>query len=139
METIHSVSENFNAQYFIHCSKEDESTFPSNFDDDIIKKATIVFDWNNKKIVKDDKMKAKRAKKCITNMRRLLDNDNRRLVKLFKKYLFVFPSSWYFYLVYSVPESTLQITIFNLDDVDTTNEIDQAILYALLKGKLLRC
>lgn len=66
---------------FLASSKEDESAFPANFDDDIIKKAVIAFDWNNKKIVKDDKMRAKKAKKCITNMRSLLDNENRRLVK----------------------------------------------------------
>ena len=28
-----------------------------------------------------------------------------------------------------------QLTVFHLDDIDTTNEIDQAILYALLKGE----
>ncbi len=118
------------------CSKEDESYFPPNFDDDIIKKATIVFDWNNKKIVKDEKMKAKKAKKCITNMKKLLENENRRLVSAG---ISSFYSSLYFCTIFQTTLNqenffVVQITVFNLDDVDTTNEIDQAILYALLKG-----
>ncbi len=65
---------------FTFFSKEDESYFPANFEEDIMKKATIIFDWNNKKIVKDEKTKAKKERNCLRNIKRLFDNDNRRLV-----------------------------------------------------------
>ncbi len=51
--------------------KEDETSYPPNFEVDITKRAAIAFDWNNPKIVKDEQQRRDRAEKFIKNMKKL--------------------------------------------------------------------
>ncbi|CAD5116686.1 DgyrCDS5550 [Dimorphilus gyrociliatus] len=80
--------------------KEDESNFPSTFNEELRKRASEMFDWGREICQQDidDKIE-----QCIVNIKAIID------------------------------QRTL-VTVFQLDDAESTKEIDQAILYALLKA-----
>ncbi len=58
------------------CSDEDSTLYPGNFDEEISQKASTTFDWPN--IVKDESAIKERCKKCLKEVREIL--DKRRLV-----------------------------------------------------------
>ena len=59
----------------VHCSNPDETQYPSNFDDEVVQRATAAFDWA---ALKEESEKEERSMKCINNMRAIL--NSRRLV-----------------------------------------------------------
>ena len=54
----------------------DESSYPSNFDEEVALQATTTFDWMS--FIEDGGVRQEKARKCVNDMRTIL--DNRRLV-----------------------------------------------------------
>ena len=110
---------------------EEKSNEPTGFDQDLYLKAETVFDWSRDK---DPEVKKKKIQLCVDRIKKLL--KFRGLVRLvyvtfLRCLLFI---TFLKYILYNCMLLITQVTVFHLDDVDTTNEIDQAILYALLKA-----
>ena len=54
----------------------DESSYPTNFDEEVAQQATTTFDWMS--FIEDGGVRQEKARKCVKDMRTIL--DNRRLV-----------------------------------------------------------